>query len=390
MERRRVVFVNRYFYPDHSATSQLLSDLAFHLADRGWQVTVIASRQRYDDPSARLPRRDRVRGVDVRRAFSTSLGRTTLAGRALDYASFYAGAFIALVTSVRHGDIVVAKTDPPLISVVAAVAARIRGATLVNWVQDLFPEVAVAAGMRFAAITRGARDWSLRRANSNVAISDGMAERIRATGATAVVQHNWADAAIAPVERGANLLRSQYSGSDFIVEYSGNLGRAHDEVTIAAAVEVRPDMDFLFIGGGSGMVELRKRLAGARHARFLDYQPRDALSESLSAGDVHIVTLRPQFESLILPSKIYGILAAGRCIVFLGSPHGDTAALVRSSDCGMVVDNADALAAVLLQLKNDTALRSRLGMNGRASHESRFRADVALSRWEEILTRVNE
>src|SRR4051812_9791260 len=107
----RVVFVNRYFYPDHSATSQMVSDLAFHLASRGWEVGVIASRQRYDDPGAALARREVVRGVDVRGVWSTTFGRHFLPGRAVDYATFYLSALFAMMN--ERGATIVAMTDPP-------------------------------------------------------------------------------------------------------------------------------------------------------------------------------------------------------------------------------------------------------------------------------------
>src|SRR5689334_12656911 len=92
----RIVFVNRYFYPDHSATSQMLAGLAFHLASRGWDVGVITSRMRYDDRSSRLPARETVRGVDVRRIVTTRFGRGSLIGRAFDYLTFYLSAFFAM------------------------------------------------------------------------------------------------------------------------------------------------------------------------------------------------------------------------------------------------------------------------------------------------------
>src|SRR5438552_3038149 len=164
MPAGRVVFVNRYFHPDHSATSQMVSDLAFYLASRGWNVGVITSRLSYDDARARLAPRENVRGVDVRRVWSSRFGRAFLPGRAVDYATFYCSAFFAIR---RERDaIVVALTDPPLISVVAALASH----RIVNWLQDLFPEVANALGIRAPRFLRRVRDWSLRRARMNVAI----------------------------------------------------------------------------------------------------------------------------------------------------------------------------------------------------------------------------
>jgi hypothetical protein len=135
----RVIFVNRYFFPDHSATSQILSDLTFHLAATGHDVHVITSRQRYDDARAALPDSENINGVQVHRMASTRFGRAALSGRALDYLAFYRSVRRRLRAIARAGDIVVAKTDPPLLSVALASIARQRRAHLVNWLQDIYP-----------------------------------------------------------------------------------------------------------------------------------------------------------------------------------------------------------------------------------------------------------
>ena len=145
----RLIFLNRYFYPDHSASSQILSDLAFHLATIGKEVHVVTSRQLYDDHRARLPAEEIVRGVHIHRIPTTRFGRSTLLGRSLDYLSFYASMWRYTRALARQNDILIAKTDPPLISVLAMLAARHRGAHLVNWLQDIYPEVAMQLGVPF-------------------------------------------------------------------------------------------------------------------------------------------------------------------------------------------------------------------------------------------------
>src|ERR1700676_2324631 len=140
---KRIFFVNRYFFPDHSATSQILSDLAFHLAAAGRDVHVVTGRQIYDDPKASLPDRETINGVNVHRVSSTQYGRGALAGRAIDYLSFYRSVRARLMEIARPGDVVIAKTDPPLTSVVALNVTRRSGAHLINWLQDVYPETAV-------------------------------------------------------------------------------------------------------------------------------------------------------------------------------------------------------------------------------------------------------
>lgn len=129
----RVFFANRFYAPDHSATAQMLTDVAEGLAARGHRVQVVASRMIYDDPATRLAAREDISGVKVVRVATTRFGRAGLAGRALDYASFYASGFVSILIDARRGDLVVIKTDPPLLSVPLGLAARLKGAKVVNW-----------------------------------------------------------------------------------------------------------------------------------------------------------------------------------------------------------------------------------------------------------------
>ena len=184
---RRLIFVNRFFFPDHSATSQILSDLAFHLAGTGREVHIVTSTQLYDAAQASLPGYEIIDDVRVHRVSSTRFGRSALLGRSIDYLSFYRSAWRCLMQVTRPSDLLVAKTDPPLVSLVAMAAARRKGAILINWLQDLYPEIAVALGVPFiqgpiAASLAVLRNRSLRTAEANVVVGQLMARKIEALG----------------------------------------------------------------------------------------------------------------------------------------------------------------------------------------------------------------
>jgi colanic acid biosynthesis glycosyl transferase WcaI len=379
----RVVFVNRYFHPDHSATSQIASDLAFHLASRGWDVAAVTGRQQYDNPAARLSG-ETVQGVRIVRVWSTRFGRSGLAGRAVDYLTFYLSAFLAILR--ERGAVIVAMTDPPLISVVCALAGR----RLVNWIQDLFPEVASALGIRSPGLLRRMRDWSLRRARRNVVLGELMAARVP----NAVVIPNWADAGIRPVPSRENAVRQAWGlDRSFVVGYSGNFGRAHDFDTIIRAIGIlgsvpqrdRLPIRFVFIGGGAKLEEVQS--ATGPLAMFLPYQPRHMLADSLSAADVHLVTLEPALEGLIVPSKFYGVIAAGRPVIFIGSPEGELAGIIRRSGCGVVVASGDAegLARTVRELAEDPERVSEMSERGLRLHRETYAREHAFAAWEQVL-----
>jgi len=407
----KLIFLNRYFHPDLSATSQMLSDLAFGLAAQGHRVSIITSRQRYDDATASLPAREDVSGVDVHRVWTSRFGRRNLAGRAVDYGTFYISAALTLWRLARAGDIVVAKTDPPMLGVISAPVAHARGAYAVNWLQDVFPEVAQALGTggrafgRVLSLLARIRNRSLRRAEMNVVIGERMATLLKNLGVPQdriAIIANWTDCqSVVPVARAQNPLRASWGLSeDFVVGYSGNLGRAHEIDTFLDAI-ARTERDaaqtakpirWLFIGGGAMFEEMRKE-AQARELttlQFEPYQPRERLSQSLSAADVHLVSLRPELEGLIVPSKFYGIAAVGRPAIFIGDPGGEVARLIARFGCGLTVaqDRGEELAAAVMSLAADPARCDTMGRNGRTAAIAEFDVRSARQRWEEIIARM--
>src|SRR5579862_115402 len=398
----RLFFVNRYFHPDHSATSQLLSDLAFDLAAAGHEVHIVTSQQRYDDPRFRLAAEETVRGVHVHRVPTTRFGRARLLSRAVDYLSFYVSAWRALRRLVGRDDVVVAMTDPPLMSVVAMWAVRGRGTRLVNWLQDVYPEVAVQLGV---SVLRGPigtglrylRNRSLRAAAANVVVGERMRETISALGVPATsihVIHNWSDdEQISSRGTRGNPLRLQWRlDHKFVVGYSGNLGRAHEYDTVLAAAEMLrhdPRIVFVFIGGGGQMDELARivRVRGLDAMfRFIPYQERELLKYSLGVPDIHWISLTPAVEGMIVPSKVYGIAAAGRPIIAITARDGEIARLVSQHGCGLVIEpgHAKELAEEILRLSGDAAAVETMGAQARAMLDAQFTRRQALARWRAV------
>ena len=402
----RLFFINRFFYPDHSATSQLLTDLAWRLAQSKFNVCVVTSRQAYDDPNALLEDQAIVQDVHIARVWSSRFGRQRLWGRAIDYGTFYLSALWYLLRMVRAGDVVIAKTDPPLISVVGAVAAKLRGAILINWIQDLFPEVAGALSVQglgwFEPPLRTLRNRSLRAARINVVIGEGMAKRLRGESipsASIRVIHNWADGtAIQPVDREKNDLRQEWKLQDkVVVGYSGNFGRAHEFGTILSAAEMLQDLPqivFLFIGAGSQLESMRQTVARKqlRNVLFKPYQPRHQLSMSLGVPDIHIISLLPPLEGLIVPSKFYGIAAAGRAMLYIGDKDGEIPQLIGRAQCGFSVQihQAAEAAAIIADLHRDTATCRRLGDRARILFDDRFQKSYADNAWQRVLAEATQ
>jgi colanic acid biosynthesis glycosyl transferase WcaI len=398
----KIVFINRFFDPDQSATSRMTSSLAFALASGGWAVHIVTSNHLHNDPRASLPARATTNGVIVHRVPGSRFGRVKLFGRLLDYLSFCCAASWQVWRLSTYGDIVVAGTDPPLFPICAALVTRVRGARLVNWLQDLFPEVAAALGVRGLGglANRGLcalRDLSLHVAEANVVPGSGMAAYLKWRGIPATqiwVRHNWSDGSLVrPIAPEANLLRREWRLNDrFVVGYSGNMGRAHEFATIMAAARAlrdRSDVVFLLVGEGyhRPWVEAQVEANALTNVLLKPLQPEARLCESLSLPDVHLVSLRPELEGFVVPSKFYGAAAAGRAVLFIGAANGDLGRLVSSENCGAVIPlgDHDALCEWILLLRDRPELCAAWGRNARVLFDAQFEQRHAFASWRQLL-----
>ncbi len=391
----RIVFVNRFYWPQTPATGQLLTDLAEGLAQSGWTVTVITGGG--PDTAAQETRH----GVEIVRVPGFEHG-TSAASKLAAFVRFGSGALVAALRRVRRNDIVVCLTDPPLLGVGIALTAGWRGARLIHWAHDIYPEVAVAvSGHRGFNLLRPLRNLAWRSAERVVTLGPRMAALVEAGGvAPARVRTvpNWAPAGLAPrpLHDGAvaDLRRQWGLEGRRVVAYSGNLGRVHDLdsiLRVADALRAERDIAFVFIGAGAQGAKLQQRVAaaGLPNVSFQPAQPRAQLAVSLSVADVHLVTLKPGCEAVVYPSKLYGIAAVGRPVVFLGPVDSDIAATVRDRGLGLTLDGRDAgsAASALSAFLRDEAARAAAGRSALA-FAAATSFDHSRSTWNRLLAEI--
>jgi glycosyltransferase involved in cell wall biosynthesis len=282
-----------------------------------------------------------------------------------------------------------------------ALVAGARGVPLVTWVQDVYPEIAVAFGLlterhpaaRALALMQRA---TYRVASRVVALSAGMGARLEAQGAPRDrirVIPNWSDGrAVRPLAHADNPFRREHGlEGRFVVMYSGNLGVGHDVATFAGAARLlasrRPEVLFLFIGDGSRRGELEAETRVLTNVRFLPYQPYESLGKSLSAADVHLISLREGLDGLLVPSKLYGALAIGRPVFYVGPETCEAARVIRGDDLGWAGRPGDAagLARAIEAAAADPAGCADRGARARALFEREYDRPIAVSRWRSAL-----
>lgn len=392
-EEGRILFVNRYYWPEETATAQLLCDLAEGLAARGRRVTVIA-RAPPDLPPGEWAAR---RGVDIIRVPAPRRAGTGIAAKALHFASFWLGARRALSQAVRPGDAVVALTDPPLMGVAAEAVARRRGARAFHWIQDIYPEVAEAvAGGAVWRVFRPMRDRSWVRAEACVTLGTDMAALVAERGVAPSrlhVQSNWSPSGLVPPPPAQVEAARAAGGASgrFVVGYSGNLGRVHDlDAVLDLAEAFRGDPSIRFQITGSGPQRARvEALAARRNLSAVGFgppAPRADLAAALAAADAHLVTLRAGCERCVFPSKLYGIAAVTRPILFLGPPGCEVARLVRESGLGAACSGRDVAgaAAALRSFRDDSARRAACAAAARQFAAAHAGPGQAVELWDRL------
>ena len=216
----RIVLLNQYYAPDEAATARFLSDVGEDLAGQGHQVSAVCSRRSYSDPSIIYPARETIRQVRVYRAWTTGFGRFSKLGRLIDYASFLIGAGCILALHGRI-DVVLSLTTPPMIASLGLALSRLRGASSLFWVMDVYPQLACELGVlgRRSFVTRlldRLGRCTLNRSDGVIALGQTMADKLHTLSARRVtVIHNWADGrAIRPVPVQGNELRAARGWED--------------------------------------------------------------------------------------------------------------------------------------------------------------------------------
>lgn len=398
----KVLFINQFFHPDLAPTAQMATDLAVELVARGHQVSALTGQAPYAT-GARLSSTERDRGIQIHRVASTSFGRASVLHRAADYGSFYAAALSKLLTLPRY-DVVIAKTSPPLVAALGPVAQRLKRSRFVYWVQDLYPEAAVAFGVlreggTAAKAAAAASRQILTRADRVVVLGDAMKARVINAGATAGgvrVIPNWVDdALIQPIAHEDNPLRASLSrGRRALVMYSGNIGRGHDVDTLLAAAERLQHHDqlgFVFVGDGVKRAEVERRSRALNNVWLAPYAPREQLAQSLGAGDIHLISLSPELLGLLEPSKLYGVMAAGRPAIFVGPAQSEVAQTLKREQCGLCVQSGDVdgLITAVEQFATNRPLRMQWGARAREALNLRYSRANRAEQWAKVLEELH-
>lgn len=398
--RPTLLILSQVYVPDPASVGQHLADVAAALSTRRHHTVVLTADRGYDDPTQRYRARERLDGVEVRRLPFSNFGKRSIAARVLAGLSF---TLQAVWTSLRLGPIegVLVTTSPPLGPLAGLLVSRLRRAPLTLWVMDLNPDQMIALG-RLSARHPLARafDWLnrrvLARARAVVVLDRFMAKRVLAK---LDVRHKLAvlppwshEEHLAPVPRAGNPFRREHGlDGKFVVMYSGNHGPSNPLATaLGAADRLRDDprFAFVFVGGGIGKAEVDA--AAGPTILSLPYEPLERLRYSLSAADVHLVTLGDEVVGIVHPCKVYGAMAVERPVLLVGPEESHVGDLLGREPMGWRVAHGDVDGMVRLLrslVETDPRELEALGRRARCVLEGGLGKDELCGRLCDVVER---
>ena len=398
--RPKVLFLNRSYWPDVEATGQLLTELCESL-QLSCDVSVVAGQtnQIRDAKSGASWQEEPVRnGVRIHRVAHAQFSKSRMLLKALNYVSFVR-ATRRFLRSCEAPDVVVFETDPFLLPFEAQRLQRRTGCRMVGYLQDIYPDVAVALG-------KVPDNWMIRRLRKSlfsvyrscdrmVVLSEDMKRLLISGGVDGDkvdIVPNWADPEVVrPLEQ-SRFRISNGLEEKFVVMYSGNLGltqRLEEFLLAAELLHDLPRVVLVFVGQGSQRESLVNlvRQKNLTNVRFFDYQPKSELAQSLNAADLHLVPLTRELSQCLMPSKLYGILAAGRPYLTNAPADSELARLTNEYQVGITVapGSPKAIADGIRRAANNASGISDMGKNARKLALSEFTREKSAEKFRAVL-----
>lgn len=403
------MIISEPFYPQIAAIGQLLTDLSEDLIDAGYKVKVITGNpNNIFVKNNTIPRKEKYKGIEIIRLRNTTFSKYRMAGRVLNYLTFHFLVF-SRVLFYEKPHLVFVLSTPPFISFSGLMLKTLKKSKVIYNVQDLFPDLAIELGKLknklFIGFLKKLSVLIVRKVDKVVVVGEYMEKKIREELLKETIEnnhiitiHNWADGDKIKVLRGDiedNFLRKKWGlEGKFVVLYSGNIGYLHEFDTIISAAdflakEGLKEIVFVFIGEGikKNYIEEKVREKGLNNILFFPYQPREMLTYSLGLANVSLVTLEKGFEGMVVPSKIYGILASGRPVIVVVGGESEIVGIIRKGKCGKIVKIRDCQALVnniMDYYKNSKKCRED-GLNGRRCFEKNFDRKIATKKYIEVI-----
>lgn len=403
-----ILILTQYFYPDIASTGQLLTELSIELSKKGINVGILSG---YPSYSYKIPssRNENYYSVKIKRLWSTRLNKNRLTGQIFNAVTFFTNTFIHLLKRNDKAPLLIV-SNPPFLPFLGYFINRFQKKKFIFLVHDVFPEKAVKLnyispeGFLYR-IWKHFDEKIMNSAEFVIVLSESMKNvmkdkflemKIADTDKIKVI-NNWADGNfIQPSEEKGNIFKSEYDLQDkFVIQYSGNLGASYDLEKIIDVAKITKDKDilYLFIGGGIKKPRLEQltKINNLNNVKFIPYLDKSKLPYSLNSADISLLTYEENLEGLLMPSKLYTIMASGKPIIALCKPDSEISNILKKAECGFTINkDIDEFIEKINLLKSDICLRKRMGENSRKYFEENYTIEKSVEEYCKVIEKINQ
>lgn len=401
-----ILFFNRSFYPDTEATGQFLTELCEDLAEYGHNTSVICGRA-YHPGDRKFNfhlQFDKYKKVEVIRAWGTKFLKRFLFLRLLNLGTYFLLAFFAGFLIKKKPDVVIVQTDPPLLGLLGLFFSKVYKAKFIYSCQDIYPDVGIVTGrlknpfLNF--ILKIVNLLSFKLSDKVFCLGNDMKRKIVSKGVDpdkVCVVYDWADTKLLfpiPAERNSFRIRNNLNGS-FVVMYSGNIGftQGLDKLMeVALKLKEKNNLKFLLVGDGADKPNLEVQVSklGLKNISFLPYQPKEELNNSLNSPDIHLITSQKGLAGIVVPSKIFGILACGKPFIAWVDEESEINYIAKKYNCGIVVKpgNVEEMVKSLEWALNNQGELKRMSENGRQAAVDFFDRKVSTGKFNKLIEEI--
>ncbi|MDD1418383.1 glycosyltransferase family 4 protein [Dolichospermum sp. ST_sed1] len=393
---QKITILTQYFHPEKGATSQLITDLAKGLSHLGYAVNIFTGAQSQQATPESL-----LNQIHINRALSPIKSSTSILSKIGSSFFFLIGAVTHVTLHQTATTPLLIASNPPYAGILGIYFKLLKRGKYYVLLQDIFPESAVMSGIMqpnsiLFKLFNKLIYLTCKNSENTIVLSSSMQayleQKYPDIKTKIKIIENWAIEDIPICKKQDNKFAQTHNLTEmFTVLYSGNLGRLHDIETITEAAKILKDepIKFVFIGDGAKTKIVKQAIENyqLKNILLLPYQPRELLPLSLTACDISLVSLIPGAESIVAPSKLYGMLAAGRGIISISVPNSYIDKLLTNSGSGVNVspDNPQQLADIIRQLASDSQRVKSMGEIARQLYENRYTFKRALEEYEKLL-----
>ncbi len=395
------IIMYHFFYPDDVVSARHFSDFAEELANRDWKVTVLTSNRYCRSPERKITVKEETwKGIRVIRLSRPGWDQANNISRILN-SLWIMLAWALKLSDLPKADVVIIGSDPQFSQLLFPfVKLLARKSILVFWCYDLFPEAILANGetglVRWAA---NKSKYFIKKAYRPVDLLVDIGQCMRRRldvyhpQAQCATLTPWALVEPNTIHEPDPTTRYELFGDTHVaLLYSGNIGKAHDfEIFLQLArnvCNIDRKITFCFACRGNRFEELRKAIMPQDYnIRLASFAEEAELEKRLNAADIHLLSLRSEWEGIVVPSKFFGSLAVGKPVIYSGPEGSSIGHWVKEFDVGLVLtrDNIHQIAKKLVEIARNPMVMEKWRENAIHSYHEYFSKKVVMDKWDDAL-----